>query len=262
MATTPPAAIVPDEDDDAMQVDQPAVAPGEEADVESEGGPARSRSKSQSSKDANGTIQVESNKNEPVEIIDDDEDEDGDEETYAVEKVLNHRIAKKGNGQRGFQFYIKWLHYDKEEDNTWEDEENCQGSVQLIDAYWNERGGRPEITSSAQKRGSGRKHNQSTPASEGGTKRRRHSTDDDTPVRQKTNGMNAWEPPKDLVSWDDKVANVETVEKTENGLVLVYLHWKDGHKSCHDTTVVYAKCPQRMLQFYESHLVFKPADPE
>jgi hypothetical protein len=82
---------------DAMQVDQPAVAPGEEADVESEGGPARSRSKSQSSKDANGTVQVESNKNEPVEIIDDDEDEDGDEETFAVEKVLNHRIAKKGN---------------------------------------------------------------------------------------------------------------------------------------------------------------------
>jgi hypothetical protein len=33
-----------------------------------------------------------------VEILDDDEeDEDGDEETFAVEKVLGHRIGKKAH---------------------------------------------------------------------------------------------------------------------------------------------------------------------
>jgi hypothetical protein len=83
-----------------MQIDQPAIAPGEEADVESEAGPARARSES-TSKDSNLTAKVErSNKDAPVVIDDDDDepgDEDGDEEVYAVEKVLGHRIGKKGS---------------------------------------------------------------------------------------------------------------------------------------------------------------------
>jgi chromobox protein 1 len=116
--------------------------------------------------------------------------------------------------------------YDKESDNTWEDEDNCVGSQQLVDVYWEEHGGKPAIAS-AQKKGSARKRNLSTPVSEGGaTKRRRQSTgEEDSPVRQKTNGVASWKPPADLENWDDKVTGVETVERMDNGLILVYLNW-------------------------------------
>jgi hypothetical protein len=57
---------------------------------------ARRRSNSQPSKDQ---TRASSSKQSPVEILDDDdeEEEDGDEEAYAVEKVLAHKIGKKTN---------------------------------------------------------------------------------------------------------------------------------------------------------------------
>jgi len=169
----------------------------------------------------------------------DDEDEDGDvdEEVYAVEKVLNHRVAKKSSvyypsllvilvlifkGSKGFQFLIKWLGYDKESDNTWEDEENCDGSQQLIDAYWERIGGKPEIlqTTPASKR------RISTHAPETASKRhRRQTTKEEPSPSYRSADPSSWTPPTDLESWDDSVADIDDVEKTEKGLILVYLLW-------------------------------------
>jgi len=95
-----------------MQIDPPPVGPGDEADVESEGGMVRAKSKSHTPKDAVVTPKSEetngkSNGAAPVEILDDDDDEeDADEETYAVEKVLSHRIAKKSNVNASFCPFI------------------------------------------------------------------------------------------------------------------------------------------------------------
>ena len=86
-----------------MEVDVPPVPPGDEADVESEGGTIRRKSDTGSPKGSKATPKSEmSAKSEPVVIPDeveevDEDDEDADEETFAVEKVLNHRIAKKSN---------------------------------------------------------------------------------------------------------------------------------------------------------------------
>ena len=89
-----------------MEIDAPHAQPGDEADVESEGGSIRQNRKSHSPKESKGTPKPESsNKKEAIEILDDDDDagsqdendEDADEETFAVEKVLNHRIGKKAN---------------------------------------------------------------------------------------------------------------------------------------------------------------------
>ena len=100
-----------------MQIDPPPIGPGDEADVESEGGIIRRKSKSHTPKDALPTPKSEpkfepkseqtngkSNGAPPVEILDDDDDaeEDGDEETFAVEKVLSHRIGKKSNVSASF----------------------------------------------------------------------------------------------------------------------------------------------------------------
>jgi len=113
MAVTPPAAKLEDDGEqffpvylisplDVMELDPPAPRPGDEADVESEGGRVRSQSRTPKDQEA-GNIKPK----KPIEIPDDndsgdededeDEDDGGDEETFAVEKVLNHRIAKKSN---------------------------------------------------------------------------------------------------------------------------------------------------------------------
>ena len=130
MTITPPAAKLPDDDDegrrsnflvshaklgsflDLMQVDPPPDRPGDEADVESEGGTIHRKSRRQTSKNAKVTPKLEHSppSKAPVEgrkeedeksnEDDDDEDENGDEETFAVEKVLKHRIGKKQNVTR------------------------------------------------------------------------------------------------------------------------------------------------------------------
>jgi hypothetical protein len=104
-----------------MHIDPVAVRPGDEADVESEGGPVRRKSKSQTPKGNKASPKAEETmRDDPIEIPDedekqnendgdnvnddgdgdDDDDDEGDEEVFAVEKVLNHRISTKKNVMR------------------------------------------------------------------------------------------------------------------------------------------------------------------
>lgn len=65
-----------------------------------------------------------------------------------------------------------------------------------------------------------------------------------------------WEPPSG--SWENLIMTIDTVEKdTKDGSLQVYLHWNDGRKSKHSAPTCYKKAPQKMLHFYEMHLVFK-----
>jgi hypothetical protein len=96
----------------------------------------------------------------------------------------------------------------------------------LISVYWEKLGGKPSIPT-PNKGGPGRKRNLSTPASDtGATKKRRKSpTEEPPPTSNKVVEVSTWIPPADVDSWDDMVAHVDTVEKTENGLICVYLQW-------------------------------------
>ena len=80
----------------------PPGRPGDEADVESEGGPIQRKSKSQTLKSAKVTTKLEplSPGEAPVEDHEESGENDEDEETFAVEKVLKHRIGKKQNVTR------------------------------------------------------------------------------------------------------------------------------------------------------------------
>jgi chromobox protein 1 len=66
-----------------------------------------------------------------------------------------------------------------------------------------------------------------------------------------------WSPPPG--SWETEVDYVDTVEetidhKTGNLTRYAYLVWNNQKKSQHPLHHVYQKCPQKMLQYYESHL--------
>jgi hypothetical protein len=106
MATTPPAAKVNNDDEDTgllrnmfqpndldvMEIDHPSASKAGDKETT----PAHRRSNSQTSKDQ---ARLSSTKQSPVEILDDEDEaeEDGDEQAYAVETVLAHKIGKKTN---------------------------------------------------------------------------------------------------------------------------------------------------------------------
>ena len=91
-----------------------------------------------------------------------------------------------------------------------------------MDVYWESIGGKPDTP-----KGPGRKRNLSTPASDSANTKKRRQTGGgiNTPIHNKMHEISSWKPPADLASWDNMVAEVETVEKTDTGVVLVYLHW-------------------------------------
>lgn len=97
----------------------------------------------------------------------------------------------------------------------------------MINQYWEKIGGKPSLIETPNQ-GSGRKRNSSAPASNGGAqpkRRRQTAAEEKTPLQQKVTEMSNWKPPADVESWEDKVGHVETVERTDKGLLLVYLQW-------------------------------------
>ncbi|KAI8803812.1 hypothetical protein BJ742DRAFT_827542 [Cladochytrium replicatum] len=57
-------------------------------------------------------------------------------------------------------------------------------------------------------------------------------------------------------NWEEWVTKIETVEQKKDGL-MVFLHWKDGTRSVHDSKVTKKAIPNMMIDFYEAHLRFK-----
>jgi hypothetical protein len=85
-----------------------------------------------------------------------------------------------------------------------------------------------------------------------------------------------WTPPSG--SWDDEEVSIDACDKAGDGKLVVYLTWKNGRKTKHNTSIIYKKCPQKvsnetcvncrtanhadgkqMLQFYEKHVRFTGA---
>ena len=54
----------------------------------------------------------------------------------------------------------------------------------------------------------------------------------------------AWKPPSGL--WEEHIVDLDACEDEESGKLMVYLTWKDGHKTQHETSVIYKRCPQKV----------------
>jgi chromobox protein 1 len=61
------------------------------------------------------------------------------------------------------------------------------------------------------------------------------------------------------------VSNIDHIQevldpKTGGVKRMAFIHWNDGDDPLHtrhDLMTLYKKCPQKMLRYYESHLVFR-----
>lgn len=54
----------------------------------------------------------------------------------------------------------------------------------------------------------------------------------------------AWKPPAG--SWEDEVAELDACEDEDSGKLMVYLTWKNGQKTQHETSIIYKRCPQKV----------------
>ncbi|OJJ77630.1 hypothetical protein ASPBRDRAFT_36853 [Aspergillus brasiliensis CBS 101740] len=196
---------------------------------------------------------------------DNDEDEDEDEEeedVYIVEKIVNHEWAKNGD----LLLQVKWQGYDDPADLTLEPEENLlEGAKDIVEEYFRVLGGRPEKPKpQSKKRKSTGRPPKSAAENTPEPKRRRKSraeTATESPEKEQGDGgesdeTSTWVP--STRNWEKDVDTVETIIRqpgTSN--LLAFISWKNGKKSKVNLQMCYDKCPKKMLEFYESHLVFK-----
>lgn len=186
---------------------------------------------------------VEEDENEN-ESEDGNEDENEADDEYVVEEIVGHKVSK------GTIIYdVKWQGYENPADRTWEPESNLEGAADVLQEYFEKIGGRPE----AGKKRKGRKSVAESDSVEV-TKKRLKKEEGET-----------WQPPNG--SWEHDVHFIDTVEekpdpKTGAKMRFAYLVWHNGRKTQHPLKHVYAKCPQKMLEYYENHLVFTQTDDE
>ncbi|OIW25001.1 chromo domain-like protein [Coniochaeta ligniaria NRRL 30616] len=180
------------------------------------------------------------------------------DEEYVVEKILSHRWD---NAIGQLKFEVKWEGYEKKSDRTWEPEENLL-ETSVLDEYYANFGGKEKILQEVQtglknkKRG---RPQSDTPTSSNKRSRKNgdHPGNTSPPATAKAV---AWKPPAG--SWEDQITELDACEDEESGKLMVYLTWKDGHKTQHETSVIYKRCPQKMLQFYERHVRIIKKDPD
>lgn len=145
-----------------------------------------------------------------------------------------------------------------------------ENADEILEEYYRIIGGRDAAFVESEKAARGKKRGrQSTGAQGAGTKRSRKNSAH--PGASTPPATKKWTPPSG--SWEDDIEDIDACEEEGSGKMIVYLNWKNGQKTKHDTTVIYKKCPQKvsklashcshnsatdlppqMLQFYEKHV--------
>ncbi|KAK2041334.1 chromo domain-containing protein [Colletotrichum somersetense] len=210
-----------------------------------------------------------SNAKSIVNIEEDEDDEDADEaedlepDEYIVEKILDHQVAEDGT----VNFRVKWEGYEKKADQTWEPEDSLkEGASEILEEYLQKLGGREALfeqkskAKTTKKRGRPSGSSATPPASTKKSKRNGHPAESTPSASSKEAKSKAWTLPSG--SWEEEVESIDACEDEESGSLIIYLNWRNGQKTKHSKDVVYKRCPQKMLQFYERHIRIIKAGPE
>ncbi|KFY00682.1 hypothetical protein O988_03164 [Pseudogymnoascus sp. VKM F-3808] len=189
------------------------------------------------------------------EADEDEEDEEQEGDVYVVEAIKNHMFDEDGQ----IRFQVKWEGYPRPSDMTWEPEVNLSTATEIVEEYYKSIGGREFVTDEAakelekvktappRKRGRAASGNAVAPKGKKG-KVEKHPKNSTPPVSME------FQPPTG--SWENEPVVIEQVEENEEGVLVVHVVWKGVHRTRHETRVVYKRCPQKMLKFYENHIVF------
>lgn len=184
---------------------------------------------------------------------DEEDDEELDENEFVVEKITAHMYH-----DGIIKFEVKWEGYEKKSERTWEDEENLRENASaVLDAYLEKVGGRNAIIEQSRTGQKGKKRGRpatGTPTDGNSKKSKRTGSHpaSATPPASVTTKKEDWKPPAG--TWEDLVESLDACHDENTGKLIVYITWTNGNKTQHDTKVVYKRCPQKMLAFYEQHV--------
>ncbi|KAH7118314.1 hypothetical protein EDB81DRAFT_848065 [Dactylonectria macrodidyma] len=169
----------------------------------------------------------------------DDNEVDGELEDglFIVETIKNH-----GN----LMFQVKWKGFESKKDLTWEPEDNLNVSGdEILNQYFDTIGGRDKIfdeSDRAAKTKKGRQTSNGTFSTRPKRLQRNEAHVGDETLFATTK---PWNPPSR--SWEDEVETIGACEEDDNGKLIVYLIWKNGQKTKHETQIIYKKCPQKVV---------------
>ncbi|OLY78771.1 Chromatin-associated protein swi6 [Smittium mucronatum] len=93
-----------------------------------------------------------------------------------------------------------------------------------------------------------------TPSSAKDSSKKRHISADGNSSDLPTTNNDDF--PPDVDSWEDLVEKIDTVDRTPDSGLVVYIVWKNGKKTVHPSSVINTKCPQKIIKFYEERLRF------
>jgi hypothetical protein len=118
-----------------------------------------------------------------------------------------------------------------------------ESAADVLEEYFELIGGREKIFEETNKAARGKKRGRpGVPSAAATTKKSRkngsHPASSTPPATAK------WTPP--LGSWEDDIEYIDACEDEGSGKLVVYLNWKNGKKTKHDTSVIYKKCPQKV----------------
>lgn len=128
----------------------------------------------------------------------------------------------------------------------------CRGNAsEILEEYLASIGGRENLLETAKNAKANKKRNRSTTeAQKGGGKRSKrngeHPADSEPPESLKKE----FRPPAG--SWEQDVDIVDMF-RDDNGALMVFLTWKNGHKTQHPAKQAYQRCPQKVCRsFFEA----------
>ena len=172
-----------------------------------------------------------------------DESDEADDEEFIVEKILDHVIEDDQ-----LRLKVKWEGYDDPSDLTWEPEDNLAEAQEVLQEYYDKVGGREALFDKPNDKKRKRARHSTNSVLRSGTemlpKKPRHNHPaDSTPPKDEYSEPRRFQPPSG--SWEDHIENIDAIQG-DDGKLWIYLTWKTGDKTRHDTKTIYKRCPQQV----------------
>ncbi|KAI5455653.1 hypothetical protein BGZ63DRAFT_397636 [Mariannaea sp. PMI_226] len=174
---------------------------------------------------------------------------ESDENIFVVQDILQHRIDKFG----GLEFLVKWEGYDGDDEKTWEPEEHLMVSGPcLLETYFAKNHRRYKDFSRIDKRNRDKKRKRRSESPSQSSLTSTEQIKRITTTAPFVTRKRKWSPP--LSSWETEIETIDAFQMIDNTDLIGYVCWGNGMKTQHPKKVLDEKCPQKVIQFLDSHL--------
>lgn len=118
---------------------------------------------------------------------------------------------------------------------------------EILKEYLESVGGREKIIEDSQTATKTKKRGRPSGTPVNGSNKKSRRTGSHPASATPPASVTEWRPPAG--SWENDVAHLDARHDENTGRLVVYLTWKNGQKTQHDTKIIYARCPQQVTIF-------------